>query len=166
MCHQSSCHWKWIKLKQWNIGAQEINNWRRRFQSSLHFYSARTIKIQARARIAKAGIRCWKRGLGTIFDFEIRTEWTAVIPAPDLGGLGFMVATFSGKILEDGFDLQLCINAIWKANLFQYYGVWLFFMGVRDTMTIVVFITCPGDWVNSQQRSNRSKKDSVIKWMN
>jgi hypothetical protein len=53
-----------------------------------------------------------ERGQGMIFDFEIRTEWTAVIPAPDLGGLGFMVATLEGRILEYGFDLQLRMHAI------------------------------------------------------
>ena len=53
-----------------------------------------------------------KRGQGTICDFGIRAEWDAVIHARDLGGLGFTVATLVKKILKDGFDLQLRINAI------------------------------------------------------
>jgi hypothetical protein len=53
-----------------------------------------------------------KRDHGTIFDFWIRTEGHAVIHARDLGGLGFMVATLEGGILECGFDLQLRMHAI------------------------------------------------------
>ena len=53
-----------------------------------------------------------KRGREKISGFGIRAEPYAVIHARDLGGLGFTVATLVGKILEDGFDLQLRINAI------------------------------------------------------
>jgi hypothetical protein len=53
-----------------------------------------------------------KRDHGTIFDFWIRTEGHAVIHARDLGGLGFMVATVAGRILEDGFDLEFRMHAI------------------------------------------------------
>jgi hypothetical protein len=56
--------------------------------------------------------RVRERGHGTISEFGIRTEGYAVIHARDLGGLGFMVATLEGIILEYGFDLQLRMNAI------------------------------------------------------